>query len=182
MTAVYGFALLVVLSVWFGLSVAFQFRPKKLTALKTHDHFSLVPLWTFFAPRPGTSDTHLLFRDRVLDIGITPWREVLAMKRSPLRGFWNPQKRVGKTLHDLEYHLLQLQGAKLRREEILLSMAYLVLINYIAGLPRANFSTSTQFAVVRSWGYRGGDEPDIMFLSEFHSVNDAADFVGQSIP
>jgi hypothetical protein len=181
MAAFYGLALLVVLGAWFGVSVAFQFRPRKLAALRTYDYFSLMPVWTFFAPRPGTSDTHLLFRDRLLGIGLTPWRDI-PVRRTPLRGFWNPHKRVAKTLRDLELHLLQLQAAKLKREQVCLSMPYLVLINYIAALPRANFSASTQFAVARSWGHYGRAEPDIVFLSEFHEVNNANDFVGHRIP
>jgi hypothetical protein len=173
-TELYGFVLIPIFGAWFALSVALQFAPKWLVPLKLYDHFSLLPGWTFFAPNPGTSDTHLLFRDRLIDPGMTPWREV-PIRRSPLRAFWHPQKRAAKTLRDLETHLLQLRDQKATRESVFLSIPYLTLINYISSFPRANFTVSTQFTMVRSCGYWGGTPSAIIFLSELHAVNEVDD-------
>jgi hypothetical protein len=171
---VYGSVLVVVLSTWFVCSVAFQFEPQWLATLKAYDHFALLPCWTFFAPRPATTDAHLLFRDRLCDGGMTPWRE-LPERRPRLRWLWHPQKRAAKTLRDLESHLLLFQTVRYTREQICLSMPYVLLINYIATLPRTNISMSTQFTIVRSMGYWGGADSAALFVSELHSIRETDD-------
>src|SRR5690348_12432463 len=52
---------------WFILSILNQFGFAWFDKITRHDHFSLLPLWTFFAPNPGQSDYHLIYRDRKTD-------------------------------------------------------------------------------------------------------------------
>ena len=63
------------LSLWFALSVLNQYRRGALIRpVKRRDAFSLIPTWTFFAPRPGVTDFNILYRDRARDGAFGPWR------------------------------------------------------------------------------------------------------------
>src|SRR5437763_816434 len=90
----------VVLTIWFVLSVLGQFDWKIVRSIRSWDPFGLIPRWTFFAPRPGVTDYHLVYQTFVGDKP-RPWREeVLSDPRTLRSAVWNPQKRNRKALVD----------------------------------------------------------------------------------
>ena len=102
-------------SVWFMLSVLNQFKRGRLIArIKRHDVFALIPTWTFFAPRPGVTDYHVMYRDCSLSGGFSRWQEVRWQRPGPLRGVWNPSKRAGKGITDMCNVLMRLSRQNLR--------------------------------------------------------------------
>ena len=108
------------LALWLVLSTLGQLTtwsrvPKRLAALvgffSTYDFFSLLPAWNFFAPNPGTTDYHLLYRDKLHNGEYSVWRELRVDKeRGLLKGIWNPNKRQSKIISDVAGVLTQLLG------------------------------------------------------------------------
>lgn len=138
--------------------------------LKYFDYFALIPVWTFFAPNPGTTDVHLLYRDRLSDGTVLSWREV-PYGAGPLRAIWNPQKRLQKGLSDLGTGVQRYAAQHLDRPELVLTHpGFIMLLNFVTQQPHAPLAVFTQFAVARSYG-RGAEMPaDVMFLSTFHHL------------
>jgi hypothetical protein len=139
--------------------------------IRYYDVFSLIPSWTFFAPRPGTSDLNLLYRDRLIDGQLTPWREV-PLGGSPgfLRSIWNPQKRCQKCVVDM---CQSLQGFALETksiERILIHLSYIGLLLFVSTIPRNGLHAATQFMLARTPGEAPTEEPQIVFISNFHSL------------
>ena len=61
-------AIAVFFGAWAMLSALNQFGHGRLIRpVKQRDLFSLIPIWTFFAPRPGITDFNLVYRDRSPD-------------------------------------------------------------------------------------------------------------------
>lgn len=159
------------LVVWYVLSILAQiYRGGWMSAVKYHDIFSLIPSWTFFAPRPGTSDLNLLYRDRLIDGQLTPWREVSLGQGGFLRWIWNPDKRRRKCVTDM-CQSLQAYALRTRSlERVLIHLPYISLLNYVSALPRNGLHEATQFMLVRTYGEDRHEEPQIVFVSNFHSL------------
>jgi hypothetical protein len=163
---------------WFVLSVLNQFYGGKwLKSIKRFDVFSLIPTWTFFAPRPGTTDFHLLYRDSTIDGGLTPWREAATVRRNRFSTFYHPDKRVQKGVSDYASALLQGvarvapdEDVENRRRRTWLSLPYLALLAYVSAQPASALTERRQFMIARGHGYRVDSEPDILFVSSFHLV------------
>src|SRR5215470_1017153 len=121
-----------ILTGWFLISVLSQLNVPTIKPLKEHDIFSLIPNWSFFAPRPGTSDYHLVFRDMDSDGNWDRWQEIpLTDRRTLWSAIWNPQKRKTKTLSDVVRGLLGLaQDSSLK--DFSLTLPYLAILNYIS--------------------------------------------------
>jgi len=161
---------LVVLGVWFLVSTLSQLNLPPATVLKSHDVFSLIPNWSFFAPRPGTSDYHLLFRDLISSGEAGRWQEIpLADKRTLWGAIWNPQKRRTKTLSDVVRGLLRLAQDKSLRDYSL-TLPYLVILNYVSSIPRPETSVQTQFMILKSEGFLSNEDPQFLFLSNVHGL------------
>jgi len=105
------FLLVGILAFWFFLSVLAQLAtwegaPKPLVVLshwfQQRDWLSVIPAWNFFAPNPGTTDYHLLYRDKLESDDLSVWREIPIEKEpSLLKAIWNPHKRKSKVLSDV---------------------------------------------------------------------------------
>jgi hypothetical protein len=165
-------ACILLLLIWFVISLFHQFDVKLIAALKRRDIASLIPHWKLFAPRPGTSDYHLVFRDYDAHAGWSRWRE-LPISDGPWsfwRGIWNPGKRRIKMLSDVVR-----DGSKLVTiiplADLILTLPYLAVLNYVSRLPRANASLSTQFMVLKSDGFSDDREPQLVFLSAMHDLD-----------
>ena len=92
MTTLVAFAL----AMWLVLTVAnqFEYARAKLGPILAHDVLGLIPVWTFFAPRPGTSDYRIFFRGKNARGESVPWAELeLSEARKPWHFLWNPHKR-----------------------------------------------------------------------------------------
>src|SRR5579863_3705743 len=74
----YEVAVTVFLACWFLATILCQFRDTKLSTFIRGrlDLFAMIPLWTFFAPKPGKRDYHLLYRDRDEPGTLTEWQEM----------------------------------------------------------------------------------------------------------
>src|SRR3954470_12564692 len=98
----YDGAVALALGGWFVVAVLNQFRFRWFDRVRRRDRLYLLPAWTFFAPNPGRSDYHLVYRDRRRDGSLTDWREVpLGAPRRPYSCVWNPRKRARKALSDI---------------------------------------------------------------------------------
>lgn len=159
-----------VLGIWFLISALSQLKVRGVSELKTHDIFSLIPNWSFFAPRPGTSDYHLLFRDIHANGTPCKWQEIpLAEERTLFGAVWNPQKRRTKTLSDVVRGLLQMaQDTSIK--DFSLTLPYLAILNYISSLPRSTSCAETQFMILKSEGFFSDQNPKFLFLSNLHRV------------
>jgi hypothetical protein len=160
----------VILTAWFLISALSQLKIPRISRLKTHDIFSLIPNWTFFAPRPGTSDYHLLFRDVNCEGESCKWQEIpLAERRTLWGALWNPQKRKTKTLSDIVRGLVTIAQDR-SIKDYSLTLPYLVILNYISFLPRSLPCKETQFMILKSDGFFSEHEPQFLFLSNQHQV------------
>lgn len=119
------YLLVAILAVWFFATVLAQITswedaPKPLTALsewfRAYDVLSLVPAWNFFAPNPGTTDYHLLYRDKLESGEVSVWKEIPIDKEPTiLKAIWNPHKRKSKVLSDVIGIVNQSLGAARNR-------------------------------------------------------------------
>ncbi len=161
----------VLFAVWLLVTIAYQFRLKGwVLALKRYDDFAMIPAWTFFAPNPATTDTHLLYRDKLACGDVMRWREV-PFHPGPLRSLWNPRKRFQKGLSDLGNELRH--SAPYHREDpdfMLIDTGFLALLNFVTCQPHASSAVYTQFAVARSYGRGSARACDVVFLSRFHRI------------
>ncbi len=161
---------IVILAAWFLISALAQLKWAPTKWLKAHDHFSLIPNWSFFAPRPGTSDYHLVFRDTDSNGAAGQWREIpLADKRTLWGAVWNPQKRRTKTLSDVVRGLVILSQDRTLRDYSL-TLPYLAILNYISSIPRSGPSVQTQFMILKSEGFYSERDPQFLFLSKEHRL------------
>src|SRR5688500_2497266 len=89
-------------SIWFVLSIINQIDHKLVQGIKQNDIFHVLPRWTFFAPNPGFSDYHLLFRHKLATGEISHFKEIsLTAQKNLLSAVWHPGKRTKKALSDL---------------------------------------------------------------------------------
>jgi hypothetical protein len=160
----------VMFAIWLFVTVVSQFERAKI--FKLLDPFALIPLWTFFAPNPGTTDYHLLYRDIWRDGQVGHWKEVrLHTGRGLISTLWNPQKRRSKAFFDLVMALVQ--EAQRQPEEprlLTISTPYILLINAVNSLPHTRFSTATQFLILQSHGYHAAQEPEVAVVSGVHQL------------
>lgn len=160
---------IVFLILWFSLSALGQLKLTAFEPLRAHDVFSLIPNWSFFAPRPGTSDYHLLFRDRNSSGNFGKWQEVaLADPRTLIGAIWNPQKRNKKALSDTVRAISILLTKAGSLQGIHLSIPYIATLNYISSIPRSGPSTQTQFMILKSDGFLSSQDPELVFVSHVH--------------
>jgi hypothetical protein len=155
-----------VLLVWLAASVIGQFPGRWNEALRARDAFGLIPSWSFFAPNPARSDCHLVYRHVLDDGGVTEWTEAFVWRSTWTRAIWNPDRRVEKAISDANSHLA-------RRKDVggvHWSTPYLLLLNYVSGLPAPADAVAVQFALLGSFGYDADAAPFARFLSDAHPL------------
>src|SRR5262245_19080169 len=130
------------LAVWFVLTLIKQlhacpWRPIRAlaNAIHRHDALRLIPSYSYFAPRPPTLDFELLYRDRLDDGTVTPWRAMTLASSALRRAVWNPEKRRYEVVFDLCSALIQEarreMGSSDRRGDIYVSRAYVGLTHSV---------------------------------------------------
>lgn len=171
-----------IFGVWAVLSVLNQFPRVRKDAgffssrIKSRDYLSLIPLWTFFAPTPGTHDHEVLFRDRLVDGRTTAWRQVSAIEVPWLCGLWNPGKRTKKAHLDLTVFLAQHAILAMNSKEegaaksVFVSLPYIGIATRVGSAPRGPLTAQRQFMVAMSNGYQHPVEAEIVFISPFFSL------------
>jgi hypothetical protein len=158
--------------VWFGFTILGQINSKALTWAKAHDPLSLIPRWTFFAPRPGTSDYHLVFQLYSAEKEF-PWHEEELSDRRTLRGsVWNPLKRNKKALSDAVRSLARISKALDGEElwQIQYSVPYIASLSFLSRLPHPFSATHIRFMILESEGFFTVREPQLLFLSAKHAL------------
>lgn len=166
-------AVVALFALWLVLTALGQLDVRLARRLKDWDVFMLLPSFRFFAPTPSVHDLHLLYRDRLADGYVAAWREVpLPLPPPWINPLWNPGRRERKALFDATQHLArQINERSPEPRAILLSIPYLILLNYVSGLPRLCAASTTQFLVMRSDRLQGGD-PQPFFVSSLHSLEE----------
>ena len=162
-------------AVWLIVSALNQHpRTRRLVnAVVDRDIFSLVPIWTFFAPNPGCTDLHLLYRDRDVEGETTDWREVVFSGRRSALDLWNPYRRISKGVIDVAPDLTRGTPYAARNavdKKKVLGFPYLLLLNYVCMQPADFRAEMRQFAVARTNGFGTEGEPEVIFLSAFHRI------------
>lgn len=161
---------LALLLLWLLLSAVCQVKHPLVAVIRRRDVCSLIPNWSFFAPRPGTNDYHLLFRDCDVAGACRSWQEIpLADARTLWGAVWNPQKRNKKALSDTVRSLLQISRGPLHGS-VYLTIPYLATLNYISSLPHARSSVATQFMIMQSDGFISAQDPQLVFISNVHRL------------
>ncbi|HMK16858.1 MAG TPA: hypothetical protein VK492_01555 [Chitinophagaceae bacterium] len=172
---IFSWLVIAFLTAWLLISIFNQHRKWRriFSAVTNRDIFSLVPLWTFFAPNPGRTDLYLLYRDRDSDGTISNWREIRSSFRNTWFVQWSPLRRIQKGIVDLAPNftidkIVELKQPVTKRH--VLGFPYLLLLNYVCSKP-ADFSAEMrQFAIARTDGHGTEDSPDVIFLSAFHKI------------
>ena len=147
--------------VWAVLSILNQFssgiksaRFSIFSRIKLRDHFALIPLWTFFAPNPGTRDHDVLFRDQLVDGEHTAWRQLSDPSVQWSCAFWNPKKRIKKARLDLTVFLAQHliraveSGKEDTAQSVFLSLPYIGLATQVTTAPHGPLSARDRKSVV----------------------------------
>ncbi len=171
---VYTYLVCVLFSLWFLCTIIVQFKESKLTEkIKNYDTFSLLPLWTFFAPNPGVNDYHLLYRDENKNGERTSWEEIeINENRKLLTCLWNPSKRSKKVLSDVIQNIIPMIREFEEKPQIMMfTMPYLLILNAILKEPCMDKqSCKKQFLLSATDGYENSGEPKLILISEFHPI------------
>jgi len=172
-----SWAVFIVLAAWFVISVAAQFSDQVGTHFPRLSSLGLIPCWTFFAPRPGVDDIHLLYRDRLGDAAIGELKCVSTIDDRRWHHFiWNPNKYHTKIFYDLSCslrsHLRMLREAGHDPRTIMLSTPYIMILHLVMRVPRPPEVTARQFILANTKSLRTDPERAIVFFSEFHCFED----------
>src|SRR5712692_6486188 len=153
---------------WWLLSV-FLYIPKLANVVRRIDYVALVPDWRFFAPNPLQHDYHLLYRDQYIDGRCSNWTELRpAQERCWWNAIWNPAKRSNKALFDVVTEFAAQVTAGDPGVE--LSVSRLTLLNYVSSVSRSTSPKFVQLMLMLSRGHCPGQNPELVYRSEFHSL------------
>ncbi|HEY0889238.1 MAG TPA: hypothetical protein VGE38_06465 [Nocardioides sp.] len=173
-------ALACIFGAWLALSVIGQFQAPKTDALRRYDVLQLLPIWTFFAPNPGSSDYHVIVRDRCGDGTLTEWRDAMPIPAQTVTSWlWNPKKRQQKVLVDAVSSLAELCAPSSQRgipperrgRVLLITSPYLVVLNMVVHcVEHAPGAATSQFALVERSSFGQAANPTVLLLSPFHRL------------
>lgn len=132
-----------------------------------------LPIWTFFAPYPGSHDAELLFRTIDHDDVASEWRHIEIYQRRRLSHvLLHPNRRLEKTVFDAVGETNLLLATRDDHDWITASPSYRTLLNVL--LSRAHLpatATNVQFMLIQSGGY--DDTPNSLtpaFVSDRHPL------------
>jgi hypothetical protein len=162
----------VILASWAAATVALQLpwvRPR----LRSSGFSILIPEYRFFAPVPAQGDFHLVFRDTYADGTVGRWTEVCRLQpRHFTDALFNPYKRERKAFFDC---VISLSDYRPTEPKLLaVSTPYLLMLNYVRGLPRTLAVTHIEFGIVHSGGWCSPRSTDVVFVSGRHRRSTAA--------
>lgn len=162
-----GFALL---AAWLLAATICQVQSPLERRIRSFDYAGLIPYWSFFAPQPGVWDYRLVYRDRLADGSITRWTEIEILDpRRPWHALWNPRRREKKAFHDLVTQLMR-ESRDTRPEGLILTVPYLMLLNWVSSLPRPSSASGTQFAIVFDYGATSDEAAQPAVVSAMHPL------------
>jgi hypothetical protein len=172
---------LLILGLWLAVSVVNQLCPGRsrlsrrlAEAVARYDVCFLIPDYRYFAPDPPAYDLDIVYRDRLVDGSLTPWRPIVRSSRTPWRAMWNPAKRKGQVLSDRSRRLLRqirwsARGVG-RVAEVLRSDEYASLVRCVTAASHSRHTCHAQFAVVVSTGFDTRTRATPAFVSPFFAV------------
>jgi hypothetical protein len=175
---IYNLAVTGFLVLWFIITVICQFKGKPAQFLRRHvDLLNIIPQWTFFAPSPGKSDYHLLYRDKNTDEIISEWTELdIVVQRNWFNFIWNPQKRKKKILADIVQSLVAIiakhEGNNEEARKLLMfTLPYVMVLNTIFQEDsKIDDPYYRQFMLAESSGYLEDRDPSFILVSKFHQI------------
>lgn len=178
---VVDYPFLVLFGCWLVLTVVNNLGGlrKKAMWVLGWDFLGLVPVWTFFAPNPGDTDLHLLYRDRDVDGHVGVWRELQVERRRFALDVWQPLRRVQKGIVDVAPDVAriddpvppsELDGFIPLPKSRMLGFPYILLLHYVSQVAPNPLAASRQFALARTAGFGARSTPDIMMISGFHNL------------
>jgi hypothetical protein len=171
-SSVFGVIGIVVFSIWFLLSIAFQ-KNNRLSRLTTRfDRFTLIPKWSFFTPDPGASNYHFVYRSRGDETSVSPWLELNLSPRGIFFPLWNPRKRYREGMIEL-FQLLALSSINCSAERLQFTAPYIILLDVARKRLGGSLSSQAfyQFALVETRGRSEASVPLVRFYSLTHPVS-----------
>jgi hypothetical protein len=160
---------LAAVSAWLLATVLNQLSFKWAQVLTARDPLRILPRWTFFAPRPGTTDYAIIYRDIHDDGSAGQFVELTYHQRTVFSTIFNPHKRTRKTMNDLASSLGRLQASgRWDGATIVASLPYVALLNYLSATPAQG--RRIQFCLVATRGRDDSALPEIVLASAVHYV------------
>lgn len=164
----------IALAGWTVLTVLQQTTKGKQIVARVDPSGAFVPIWTFFAPRPATTDLEFLYRDSLGGGELTPWQVIQFFEeRRLLHAVFHSNRRAEKTAFDIAQELKVLAFDKVPLDRLQLATPYLIALNFVVShLPHPAGATHTQFMLATNPGYEiDGEEPTLVFASDFHRLD-----------
>jgi hypothetical protein len=130
-----------------------------------------IPVFTFFSYVPDR-EIWLLFRDRLCNQDLTPWKTVEYECNTVWKCFWNPDRRRQKAVMDLTGALLNfmVKQEELSLSSIVSSRSFARLITYTKGLPRTRLTAERQFMIAATPISTGDQTVRILFISPMSPI------------
>jgi hypothetical protein len=166
--------------VWLLASIPNQFHWRWWESIARRDALGLLPRWTFFAPRPGRHDLHILIRN--WSAGTPgPWRELERPSPHPwLRAVWNPGRFARKAVTDKGNAVVRAVARRVGDSPSVIQLhpAYLEILVWAladtGGTTDAAADSASdaarQFALIRTQTDRPGRRLDVAFVSFVHPL------------
>lgn len=164
----------VLFGLWLILTAVHQTQTGR-KATRWIDPFGIyLPLWTFFGPIPGTTDSELVVRYYTADgTAVGEWRHAhLYESRRWLHALFHRNRRFEKVVSDAGGQITANLRKDVRIDQMMRSNAYITLLNAAQLLvTRPTGSARIQFMLVTSSGYDSRPSTTTpAFLSAIHDL------------
>jgi hypothetical protein len=155
------------LGLWFAVSCLTQ-TPFRLIEVRFFPRI-LIPQWHFFAPRPGTIDLTLCYRNKFPTGELSSWREIeLGARRRWFSFIWNPHRRIRKALFDLAVAFATEHQRS--PETARISIPYLMLMNLVTHYPHCPGGSHAQFCVLIHDRLPKSDSRELFLSSDMFAI------------
>lgn len=168
------YVVIAIFSYWFLATllanISLEIIPSKVYSILTLSRFPLaIPVWTFFAPRPGKFDYYILYREVDYDGNFSNWFEMYKERRKPLlKMLWNPTRDLEKAILDVTIGLArEIVNHKDRIDYIALSVPYITILNLVSNHTRFHNTAKVQFTLFQ----KTSKETIEIFTSGIHRVS-----------
>jgi hypothetical protein len=180
---IYPFVMASILLTWLLISMISQIP--RLKRVRQHDRMSLIPNFSFFAPKPLENDYRLVFRWQYQGGEVGSWLELpYCEKRRAWSPVWNPDRRQQKALIDscsmLLRHIAAVRESVLEKRTknpilaVQTSLPYLNILNHVSSLSDYPENIAVQFAVFSDPGPLASEKAKLLFVSSLHRIEGAS--------
>lgn len=143
--------------------------------LRAKDPGAVIPMWSFFAPRPAMQDYEPLHRFIHSDGSTTEWmKSIHHGSRKLITNLWAPKRRLSKSIFDMSSDLLPLLSSRDNRA-VEASPAYSSLVQFYLRMVSEYGDPNivgAQFLIVLHGGFDEADQPKILFTSKGHYLKE----------